>query len=659
MSFQNVSIVSLLWLILSVTSWAAPVEIETAPGVVLRGVPFKVKVKNTGLKPHTVTWSSNTLQAYRGQSTSVEINPGKSSELSLTTLGESDPKWDLSLSTEGESVSDEGRIVSGWWSLLPPVIAIGLALATRQVLIALLFGIFSGAVLLYNGVFAAFCKTLDTFLVESIHNEDHAFILLFTMSLGGMVSLVSASGGMQGMVEKMSRYATTPATTQLATWFMGIAIFFDDYANTLLVGQTMKPVTDKHNISREKLAYLVDSTAAPIASIALISTWIGYEMSLISDSFAELGITKNVYTVFIDSILHRYYAIFALVFVFAIALFHRDFGPMLKAERRALSGKLQADREDSKLDGLPEVTWGRSIWDAVIPVSVVLFGTIIGLFITGNESLIAKETFADGEMWKWLNSGASEDQTFTQRLGTLVSSGNSYKALLWSAAGSGIISAFISKIRYKVSLEKITEVYLKGVSHMMSACIVLVLAWAIGATCEALQTGPFLVELCRGILSSQLLPLITFLLASTVAFSTGSSWGTMAIVMPLAIRLSYELPKEGAGLPEDLASTIMIATIASVLAGATFGDHCSPISDTTIMSSMASGCNHIDHVRTQIPYALVTAALSIVLGTLPAAYGVNPWLLNVVGMVACVLVVRFVGKPVIADAGEPEADLAS
>lgn len=197
-----------------------------------------------------------------------------------------------------------------------------------------------------------------------------------------------------------------------------------------------------------------------------------------------------------------------------------------------------------------------------------------------------------------------------------------------------------------MSVEKLTDVYLKGVTHMMGACIVLVLAWAIGDVCQKLSTGPFLVELASGILSPQLLPTVTFLLSAAVAFSTGTSWGTMAIVMPLAIRLAHELPKEQA-MGADGAEVILISTIAGVLAGSTFGDHCSPISDTTIMSSMASGCDHVDHVRTQIPYALTTAGLAIFLGTVPAAYGFNPWILNLLGIVACFLVVRFIGKPVI------------
>lgn len=630
----TITALALLWCLVS-SAWAAPVEFSDPPKVTLRGVPFELEIKNTSHVPQKVFWSEGVLQSETSGGIEIPAETSKKLEFLPPASG---GEWTLSIWTEevpDQKVSTGCRVIPGWLSLLPPLIAIGLALATRQVLVSLLCGILGGAWLIHASLFSAGARTLDFYLIHSLAQEngatDHAFILIFTMALGGMVALVSASGGMQGMVDLMKRYAKGPVGTQVATWAMGVAIFFDDYANTLLVGQTMRPATDEQKISREKLAYLVDSTAAPIASIALISTWIGYEMSLIQDSFSELGINKNVYIVFLESILHRYYAILTLVFVLAIAWFHRDFGPMLKAERRALSGQLSSGEEPEELEK-PEATWGRSAWDAFWPVSVVLFGTIAGLVLTGLDSLGSFPT----------------EGNLVRRVGTLIAEGNSFKALLWAAVGGGVVAALISKLRYRISLEKITDVYMKGVTHMVASCIVLILAWAIGDVCGDLGTGPYLVETCRDLLSPRLMPVITFLLSAVVAFSTGTSWGTMAIVMPLAIRLAHTLPAE-TGLPEEAASTILIATIAGVLAGATFGDHCSPISDTTIMSSMASGCNHVDHVRTQIPYATTTAGLSVIFGAWPAAYGVNPWLLNILGCAACIAVVRYVGKPVIVD----------
>jgi len=625
---------ALLLILLPLPALANPLQLEKSPSVVLQGVAFEVKVKNASSHELAVTW--NATQASQGTQAQGEfkLEPFASQSLEFVA-GEDASKFKVAFETGdlGEPVSAEGRAISGWLSLLPPLVAIGLALITKQVLVSLMAGIFCGALLVSNSLFGGFAMTLDTYLIESVTNTDHAFILFFTMSLGGMVSLISASGGMQGVVDVLCRWAKTPASTQLVTWLMGIAIFFDDYANTLLVGQTMKPVTDQQKVSREKLAYLVDSTAAPIASVALISTWIGYEISLINDGFKTIGLDRNVYLVFLQSIGHRFYAILALAFVFAIAWLHRDFGPMLKAERRAYREGVLGSNEPGPMEGHDEPTWGRSAVDAVLPVGLVLVGTILGLVYTGLDSLGGQYP-TEGDA--------------IRRMGTLISEGNSYKALLWAATGGGLLSALIAKLRYKVSIEKITEVYMKGVNHMMSACVVLVLAWAIGDVCKTLLTGNFLVAISSGNLSAPFLPTVTFLLSAAVAFATGTSWGTMAIVMPLAIRLAWELPAQQ-GLPTESLETILIATIAGVLAGATFGDHCSPISDTTIMSSMASGCDHIEHVRTQIPYAAVTAAISIFLGTIPAAYGVNPWLLNVVGIIACFAVVRFVGKPVVEE----------
>ena len=456
--------------------FAAPLVLENAPSLVLRGVPYTITVKNDGHLEQQIAWVSKQTSSEQATSGAFSLKPGEKKEVSFKT----DPgvsAWVVQVTDQsGESVEAQGRALPGWVSLIPPLVAIGLALLTKQVLIALLLGIFSGSWLLKGHAFDAFCTTLDSFLVESITNKDHAFILLFTMALGGMVSLVSASGGMQGMVDKMSRAAKSPSSSQVVTWLMGVAIFFDDYANTLLVGQTMKPVTDEQRVSREKLAYLVDSTAAPIASIALISTWIGYEMSLIEDGFKALAIDRNVYTVFLQSIVHRYYAIFALAFVLAVALFHRDFGPMLKAERKAFrEGTTGVESEASKAleEEAGQVTWGRSAWDAIMPVGVVLVGTILGLVYTGLESL---------------NKGLGEIGFSVQEIGALISAGNSFEALLWAAASGGIVSAVMAKIRYRVSTEQITEVYVKGVTHMMSACIVLVLAWAIGDVCGRLFT---------------------------------------------------------------------------------------------------------------------------------------------------------------------------
>lgn len=616
-----------------------------APLTVLKGVEFKVKVVALTAEGHRDAHFNGpvTLSAVGGQLalTRNEYRTDLPLELEHGVF-EGRLRLDRTGSVEIQAGEEKAtvRVIAGWLSLLPPLMAIVLALTVRQVLLSLLSGIWLGATILQGGLFAGYQSTLDHFLVKSLANEDHVYILLFTLLLGGLVSLISRSGGMLGMVDWIARYAKGYRSSQVATWFMGVAIFFDDYANTLLVGNTMRPLTDRFKISREKLSYLVDSTAAPISSVAVISTWIGYEMSLIQSSFENLGIEKNIYEVFLESIVYRYYATFTLVFVLAIAWLGRDFGPMYKAERRAfLTGELIRDGATPLADPDEEHDFGedssRNPWNAIIPVGVVLLGTLVGLYATGMQEL----------------GGQLPEQGWLKNLGLIFGKSNSFKALLWAAAAGGIVAFVTALIQKALTLEEAVEVYVRGVLHMANACIVLVLAWAIGNVCTELYTAGFLVESTRDFLSARMLPLLTFLISAAVAFATGTSWGTMAIVMPIAIELGHSLPGV-TGLSPELSWSILVGTIAGVLAGSTFGDHCSPISDTTIMSSMASASDHVDHVRTQIPYALTTAFLACLIGAVPGGWGVNPWLLNLVGIVACVAVVRVLGRP--ARAVEPE-----
>lgn len=609
------------------------------PSTALKDVEFTVKVAALTAEGNPDSHFNGEVELV-GSGGKLALKRGDYHETVTVELTHGTYEGKLRIDRTGETGVSSGeaqakvRVISGWLSLLPPLIAIVLALTVRQVLLSLLSGIWLGATILKGGFFAGYQATLDHFLVKSLADEDHVYILLFTLSLGGLVALVSRSGGMLGMVDWIARYAKGYRSSQVATWFMGVAIFFDDYANTLLVGNTMRPLTDRFKISREKLSYLVDSTAAPISSVAIISTWIGYEMSLIKSSFDSLGLEQNIYEVFLESIVYRYYATFTLVFVLAIAWLGRDFGPMLKAEKRAFEeGKLLRDGATPLADPDQEHDFGesstRNPWNAIIPVGVVLLATLAGLYATGMQAL---------------GGNLPADQGWLKNLGDIFGNSNSFKALLWASAGGGIVAFIMALAQKSINLEKAVEVYVQGVLHMANACIVLVLAWAIGDVCKELFTAGFLVETTRGFLSARLLPLLTFLISAAVAFATGTSWGTMAIVMPIAIELGHTLPIE-AGFAPNLAWSILVGTIAGVLAGSTFGDHCSPISDTTIMSSMASASDHVDHVRTQIPYALTTAFLACAVGAVPGGWGINPYFLNLVGIIACVGVVYLVGRP--------------
>jgi len=534
-------------------------------------------------------------------------------KVTFTSAGQ----WNIYL--DNSNLAGKVRVIQGWLSILPPILAILLALLTRQVLVALFAGIWFGASIIFNyNPFTGFLETLTLYIGKAAADPERMAILIFSLTLGGMVGVISKSGGTQGIVEFLSRYAKSARTAQLATWAMGVLVFFDDYANTLIVGNTMRPLTDRLKISREKLAYLVDSTAAPVATIAIISTWIGYQLSLIADAFRTLGLPHNAYITFFKTIPYNFYPIFALAFGFFIAYFGRDLFRMHKAEVRARRGAGLLDKNATPIADLataelnPKENIPRRWYNGIIPIAVVVLVTLIGLWFTGLNAL--RQT-----------GMADESAGLIQYISLVIGKSNSFDVLMWSAFTGSITAIVLALVQRILSLNEAILAWVSGVKAMIMASLILILAWAIGNICKDMQTAEFVITVSEGILSPRLLPVITFLLAGLIAFSTGTSWGTMAILTPIVIPLAHELPLAQTGISPELQSSILLSSIASILAGAAFGDHCSPISDTTIMSSMASGSDHIDHVRTQLPYALIVGFTSIILGYLPVGFGVSPW----------------------------------
>lgn len=544
------------------------------------------------------------------------------------------------ITDSNNTFTERVNVIPGWISILPPLAAIILALLSRQVLIALFAGIWLGATFIYGGnPFSGFLYALTEYIGKAPADSERIAILIFSLTLGGMVGVMSKSGGTQGIVQKLSKYARNARRGQIATWLMGVLIFFDDYANTLIVGNTMRPLTDKLKISREKLAYLVDSTAAPVANIAIISTWIGYELSLINESFQAIGLNQNAYITFFKTIPFNFYPLFALAFGLAIALWGRDFFSMHRAEQRAADekGVLRggavplADLNNSELSVKKEapLRW----YNALIPVMIVIFSTLLGLWFTGAANTILTEQ-------------QKQQMDFIRYVSTVIGNADSFAVLMW-AAFIGSFSAIILAIGQRIlNLNEAVIAWVGGVKAMVMAALILTLAWAIGNICADIQTADYVITVTQGMLSPHLLPLFSFLIAGVIAFATGTSWGTMAILMPIIIPLAYQLPAVDPSISEAVRNEIFLSAIASILAGATFGDHCSPISDTTIMSSMASGADHIDHVRTQLPYALMVAGVSIVFGYLPVGYGMHGWVVLLAGFTVIFLGVRFLGKKV-------------
>ena len=516
------------------------------------------------------------------------------------------------------------RLLPGWLSVLPPLIAIGLALITRDVLISLFLGLLSGAFILYDwSFFRAFTHSIDTFIVPAVADSDHASIIVFTVFLGGMVGVITKSGGTHGIVEYLRPYATSRRRGQVATWFMGLMVFFDDYANTLIVGPTMRPITDKLRISREKLAYIVDSTAAPVVCLFPISTWVGFEIGLIGEAFDSLGLDSDPYSVFVASIPYRFYPLFAILMVLTLALSRVDFGPMKAAERRARrEGRVLGDNAQPMADYSsnevepPEGVSKRAI-NAVVPILAVVVVTILGIYVTGAEGVTRG---ADDSLVTWLRKVLASDTA------------SSYKALLWGSAAGMILGIVLPLTQKLLKIREAMTAAVAGCRSMFMALMVLTLAWALSAVCGGLDTAEYLVGLTSDRVDVAYLPALTFLLSAAVAFATGSSWGTMGIVEPLVIPICHSLAlQSGYDVGSEPYLTAMLASIASVLTGSVWGDHCSPISDTTILSSMATGCDHIAHVRTQLPYALIAGFLALTLGSLPTVAKTPVWLSLVLG----------------------------
>ncbi len=546
----------------------------------------------------------------------------------------------------------------GWLSLLPVVVAIGLALVTREVILSLFAGVWIGAVILagYNPVTGT-AGALD-FLIEALIDADHMAIIVFSLLLGGMVGVMSRSGGTQGIVDRMSEVATNRTRGQAIGWFSAAFIFFDDYANTLIRGNALRPMTDRLLISREKLAYIVDSTAAPLAVSAVVTTWIGFQITQVRDSMASLAGQSadpelaaqlqagadNAFLVVLHSLPYLFYPILALLFVLMIVVMRRDFGPMYHAERRAASGGglvrpgavPASDPTDPSLQPPPDAP--RRWYNAALPVGVVLAVALASLWGTGAAGLEPGE----------------------RTLVNVIGDADPFAALLW-ASFAGCVTAILLVVGQRIlTVQEALSAWMGGIQSMLMAVVILMLAWGLGGVTSAVGTGPFLASLVQDTLPLALLPGIVFLVAAATAFSTGTSWGTMAILFPVVIPLAVAMGA-GVGFAGGEHYPILLGTISSVMAGAVFGDHSSPISDTTVLSSMSSSCDLVDHVRTQLPYALVVAVVALVVGEIPAAAEwVHPTFSILVGLVLLWIVLRVFGKDPAEglEAGPPDGAVA-
>ena len=496
----------------------------------------------------------------------------------------------------------------GWWSIVPPLIAIILALITKEVISSLLLGILAGALILSHG--NPVLMTVKTFEIMGIRVSDNVNILIFLGLLGALVVTVTKAGGSAAYGNWASQKITTRKGAALATTGLGCLIFIDDYFNCLTVGTVMNPVTDKYRISRAKLAYLLDATAAPVCIIAPVSSWGASVANYIEDA----GVGNGMST-FVKIIPYNLYAILTIIMLVIVCATNLNFGPMARFEKNAIeTGDLYSNTSRNKKSSfdMQDVSSNGKVYDLIIPIAALIVCTILAMVYTGGG--------------------------FSGEAGFLASFGNCDSSLsLVLGSFCALVITFLLFVPRKIlSFNEFMECITEGIKSMVPAFTILILAWTIGGICsqEYLNTGGFVGALVDGATFPVfILPMITFIVAAFLGFSTGTSWGTMAILIPI-----------GAGICSSANTAYLIyPVLGSILAGAVYGDHISPISDTTILSSTGAGCNHIDHVATQIVYASVVSACCVA-GYLMLGIINNPILALIVTLVLLLVVLYLLNK---------------
>lgn len=458
-------------------------------------------------------------------------------------------------------------------SLLPPIIAVILAIVTKNVVISLFSGVYIGVLILVGGhPLEATMETIENYLFLQVADGYNAAVLVLLFFIGGFVALMEKSGGGAALAEKAAKFINTRVRAQLSAWLGGVIIFFSDIGTPLIVGPVFEKIFDKAKISREKLAWIIDSTSSPVAVLIPFIGWGVYIMGLIKSEFDLLNITTSEFSTLVQVIPFQFYAILAVLMVPLVAMTKLDFGPMAKAERRIQQTGALYWPESTPLrkpEENDEMTKGSHANLIILPL-LVLFITLFGLLI----SL--------GFPFKPVP-------------------GNEFRVALSTAYLFAAVTIIILMLIYKVKkFGEIFTIYTTGMQKMVYVAVTLVLAWSLGKVINEMGTANYIVEVMQGNVPAFIIPAILFLVGAGMSLASGTSWGTFAIMLPIAIPMAVTLDAH------------LLVCIGAVLSGGIFGDHCSPISDTTILSSTGAGADHIDHVKTQFPYALLNASIAFV-----------------------------------------------
>lgn len=497
-------------------------------------------------------------------------------------------------------------------SIVPPLVALTLAIGTRNVLLSLGFGVLLGMII--HAGFNPWIGLLDLFergVFVQLTDASHAQVLIIILIIGGFVQLIDRSGGMRSFARSMTRVVDSPLKAQLAVWFTGLGIFFTDSGNPLILGPLFRPIFTRLRICREKLAFIIDSTSAPVCILIPFISWGVYVMGLLEQSFGSLGLDREPLGAFLGAIPFQMYPVLALVTVPVMAFTARDWGPMARAQRR--HHPVAVEEPPTGDDSRPTPS-SRVV---LIPLATLLL-TLLCLFTV-----------------------------FAIDLGSLPGEKVRLSLALAYLTATAVAAALLRREGI-FSWRQSFRAFLDGTGRMVLICAILLLAWSLGDVCELLHTGEYLATAIDGLLRPGLLPAVVFVLAAVFSLATGSSWGTFALLLPIAIPVAHY-----SGAP-------LAVTTAAVLSGGIFGDHCSPISDTTVLSSMATGCRHADHVNTQLPYAAVTGGVAllgfVLAGLTGSALALGAALIVQVGLV--IGLAQTVGVPAGAVSGPRGPDAA-
>ncbi len=527
----------------------------------------------------------------------------------------------------------------GIWSLAPPVIAVALAFLTGDVILSLLAGVITGAAMLTavagDGIlYGTFHRAVES-IVDTFANRENAQVIILCVAVGGMEGVIRRSGGFEATARKLASRLNSPRKVNLISQLFCTLFFFDDYANALISGPVLTPVTDKAGVSRERLSYIVDSTAAPLAGIAVISSWVAVEVSVIQEGLHAAGSSANAFQIFFNSIPYCFYCIFALVFILLTTLMGREYGPMLAAERRARAGQPQKEGTQVATDRREELP-GSDATDRQWPRILLAFGSIlllllfalISFYVTGRQEAIAQGLIVPGARFH------------ARDLTTILGCADTIQLVMEAALLAGIAALLGGTFMGLFSLGDGILAWLDGAASLVPTIVILVLAWTLAGAVESLGTVYFVVDAIQSGVPVVLVPTLIFLTCCVISFAAGS-YGCMFMVMPMAIPIVAAV----GGIGENpAADPFMLSCVAAVLSGSIFGDHCSPMTDCTILAALGAGCETMDHVRTQMPYALTVAAASVLCGTLLTSLGTSPWLALLIGVCAMGIVVRLVGK---------------